>query len=114
MQLLVLILSKLEVLPSLLKRFLESSARGATVLDCQGIVKTMEQYDIEPPPIFGSLRQYFNPTGASNKLLLLILSDEQIPHFKSIIEEELGDIGSPNTGVLFTIPLTSVEGLANI
>lgn len=113
MQLLVLIFNKVELLPSLLAKLLNAGIYGTTVLDCEGAMRVLGQDTIEPPPIFGSLRQFLNSQHHAGKMVLSVLTDTQAPVAKKIINEVVGGIEKPDTGILFTVPLTSVEGLAD-
>ncbi|MEG1972119.1 MAG: hypothetical protein RR315_03095 [Oscillospiraceae bacterium] len=112
MQLLVLILSKVDSLPQMLSSFMGAGISGTTTIDCEGMLKVIGASDIEPPPIFGVLRQFLNPERPKGKLLLTVLSDEQVSTATKIIDDSLGGLEKPDTGILFTIPLDNVIGLS--
>ena len=112
MQLLVLILSKVDSMPEMLSSFMKENIGGTTIVDCEGMLKVIGAAHINPPPIFGSLRQYLNPERPKGKLLLTVLSDEQLPIAKKIIDQSVGGIDKPDTGIYFTISLDSVQGLS--
>ena len=109
MQLLVLILNKVECLSNLLSLFKENGIK-TTVLDCKGISETLASQSIEPPPIFGSLRNFINNNHDEGKLLMTILPEDEMKAAKALIEEALGSINH-ETGIVFTVSLSSVEGL---
>ena len=109
MQLLVLILNKTEYLAKLLSLFKENGIK-TTVIDCKGISETLASQSIDPPPIFGSLRHYINNDHEDGKLLMTILPTEEIKAAKALIKEVLGSINHEN-GIVFTVPLSSVDGL---
>ena len=111
MQLLVFIMRKIDNLPVVLSRYMDAGISGTTILDCEGALQVLGQNSVDQPPIFGSLRSYLNPSHESRKMLLTVLSDEQLPVAKQIIRDVV-DIDRPDTGIMFTLPLTSVEGLA--
>ena len=54
MQLMILILSKVDVLSTLLTRLIAAGISGTTVVDCEGAMRVLSQADIEPPPTFGA------------------------------------------------------------
>ena len=61
MQLLVMISNQTEKVPSVLSGFMEEGIRGASVIDCEGMLAALDRASIEPPSIFGSLRKFINP-----------------------------------------------------
>lgn len=112
MQLLSLILSKTECLSDILCSLMQAGIKGTTVLDCDGSLHLLSNAQEDAPPIFGSLRQYLNPKHEHAKLLLVVLSDNQVAQAKEIINKAVGGIEKPDTGIMFTIALSGVEGLA--
>ncbi|MCR5484247.1 MAG: hypothetical protein K6F09_01515 [Clostridiales bacterium] len=112
MQLLVLVLNRTEVMPEILSDFMNDGIKGSTVLDCDGSLNYLNNME-DAPPIFGSLRQFLNPGHSHAKLLLVVLSDDKVADAKKIIDRAVGGIDKPNTGIIFTVTLSSVEGLAH-
>ena len=111
-QLLILILSKVDSLPEMLSSFMNEGIRGTTIVDCEGMLKVINSSNINPPPIFGSLRQYLNPERPKGKLLFTVLPDDKINAAKEIIDKSVGGIDNPDTGICFTIPLENISGLS--
>ncbi len=111
LQLLVVILNKTECMPDILSRLMAEGIGGTTIVDCEGMLQVISKSQVEPPPIFGSLRQFLNPGRQAGKLLLTVLGDGQIAVAKKIIDEAVGGIEKPGTGIVFTLPITSAEGL---
>lgn len=113
MQLLILILHNTKYMDRILAKMLEAGIRGGSLLDCEGVLQAMSHTSVEPPPIFGSLRQYLNPErGEMNKVLLSALSNEQVETVRKIVNEVTGGLDKANTGILITVPVLTVEGLA--
>ena len=112
MELLIAILTKVECLSPILTRMVEAGVTGGTVLDSQGMMTVLGKDDVEPPPIFGSLRQFMNPERESSKTILVVLPHEQVKIARDIIDEEVGGLQNHNTAILFTLPLDYVEGTA--
>ncbi|OQC00839.1 MAG: hypothetical protein BWX78_00855 [Firmicutes bacterium ADurb.Bin099] len=111
MKLLVLILNKPEYLGKILHCLLERDICGATVLDSTGMIRVISEQSIEPPPIFGSLRQFLNPSGESSKTVLMVLPENKVEAAKSVIREVTGGFDKPNTGIMFTVPISCTEGV---
>ena len=111
MQLFVLILNKTECLPKLLGEFLSAGIKGATIYESMGEVQYIGHETVEPPPIFGSLRKFINPDHEQNKTVLVILRDEQVEAARAIVNKVTGGLDKPGTGIIFTVPVSFVEGI---
>ena len=111
MQLFVLILNTTECLPKLLGEFLSAGIKGATIYDSMGEVQYICHETVEPPPIFGSLRKFINPDHEQNKTVLVILRDEQVEAARAIVNKVTGGLDKPGTGIIFTVPVSFVEGI---
>ena len=111
MQLFVLILNKTECLPKLLGEFLSAGIKGATIYDSMGEVQYIGHETVEPPPIFGSLRKFINHDHEQNKTVLVILRDEQVEAARAIVNKVTGGLDKPGTGIIFTVPVSFVEGI---
>lgn len=108
----VLILREVDLLHDLLTAFTNAGVQGSTVLDCDGALQVLGQASDDAPPIFASLRKFMNPDQEHNKLVLTVLSEEQYPKARKAVADVVGDITAPGTGIIFTVPITNVEGLA--
>ena len=67
----------------------------------------------DAPPIFGSLRQFINPCRQTNKMIMIVLKDEDVPKAKEIIHSVAGDLRNPSSGILFTLPVMNWEGVSH-
>lgn len=112
MQLLCAIIQKVESVPQIVSKLMESGLGDPTVINCEGAMHLLESSNIEPPPLFGVLRHLYSPTPHRAKLMMLVLPDEKIQQAEDLIDEELGGIESPNTGIFFALPISHVKGLA--
>ena len=113
MQLLVHINNHVEIAAPLLKALMEAGVKGATVVDCKGMLTALNEASDDPPPIFGSLRQFINPEHESGKMFFMVLRDEDVPTVREVIHRVAGDLKLPNTGILFTVPVMNWEGVAH-
>lgn len=111
MQLLVFITKQSEIIDPILSDMLENHISGATVIDGKGMLKSLNEADIDPPPIFGSLRQFVNPGAETSTLLMIVLNQEKVTQVRNIIHLHAGSLNKPNTGILFEIPVANVEGI---
>lgn len=110
MQLLVLILKKLDQTNELIKALAESGVKGGTILEGTGMAESL--VNMEDLPVFGVLRRILSDEEReSSQVMLFVLKDEQIIATREVIKKVIGDLNMPNTGIMFSIPITYVEGL---
>lgn len=110
MQLLILILKRIELIEVLIKKLAESGVKGGTILEGTGMAK--ELTNMEDIPIFEMLRSLLAEEGKANsKVMLFVLKDEQVMAVRKAIKDVIGDLNAPNTGIMFSVPITYVEGL---
>ncbi|NLY43808.1 MAG: hypothetical protein GX066_07550 [Clostridiaceae bacterium] len=110
MQLLVLILKKIELVEELIKQLAESGVTGGTIIDGTGMASALA--NMEDLPMFGLLRNILaGDEKEACKVMLFVLKDEVAISTRAIIKRIVGDFSEPNTGIMFSIPITYVEGL---
>lgn len=110
MQLLILILKKVELMDDLIKQLAESGVKGGTILEAAGMAKAL--VNMEDLPIFGMLRHLLSDEDKTYcKVMMFVLKDEQVMATRETIKKVIGDLSVPNTGIMFSIPVTYVEGL---
>lgn len=110
MQLLVLILKKVELVDELIKKLAESGIPGGTILDGSGMANAL--VNMEDLPMFGMLRQLLKDEEKEIcKVMMFVLKDEQVMETRRVIKNVIGNMKEPNTGIMFAIPITYVEGL---
>lgn len=108
MKLLVLILNRIEHVTPVLKAWLAEGISGATILDSTGMGRTLS----ETVPIFGALKHLTNGDGPYNKTIISVMPDSLVPAAKAVVQKICGDLGQPGTGLMFTVPIDEVIGLA--
>ena len=112
MQLLLFITKKISCINPILTHLLRENISGATVINCEGMLKAINESSEDPPPIFGSLRHFINPGNESVKILMIIPRDEErLKRAREIIHQHAGSLDKPNTGILFELPVMNVEGI---
>ena len=109
MQALFLVLNKVECLEELLAKLAESGVRGGTVIESTGMARVLG--DSEDFDILGSLRAFLDPHRVESKTLFFVLRDEQIQKTRNVINEVVGGLDKPDTGIMFGVPLSFVEGV---
>lgn len=110
MQLLLIVLSKTELLETLLDKLMENGFSGATILSSTGMMRELAKYD-EDMPIFAPLRYMIDLDRKESKTIFMVLKEEKIIKAKEIIKSVTGDLSKPDTAILFTLPISSAEGI---
>lgn len=109
-QLLILVLNKVDVLDAILDRFMKIGISGATIIDTTGMGRTLAYND--NIPIFGGLYKFFEDCHPSNKTIFSVIrTEEMLQKAIKAIEDETGDLNDPGVGILFTLPIGYVKGL---
>lgn len=111
MQLLLVVLNQVEKLDALLDSFFEQGLGGATVLNSSGMAKILAK-NIEHYPILGSLRHVLKnqEERKDSRTVFMALPDEHVETAKSIVRTVVGDLTLPDTAIMITLPILSVEG----
>ncbi len=108
MQLVVIVLNKIEVLDKMLKEFGNANIPGATILDSKGMA--MELGEIDELRFLGSLRMMLNPAHHESRTIFLVVDEEKIPTISEILNNVTGGLEKPDTGVMFSLPVNYTEG----
>lgn len=111
MQLMIHITNHEDTVNPIMEKLMKEGFHGATILDCEGMLQAINEDSVDAPAIFGGLRKFVNPDRQTNKLILLVLKDEEVSRAIEIIHEISGNLKLPNTGILFTVPITRWEGV---
>lgn len=111
MQLLVFISSDADVVSQIICKAMDMGLSGFTTVDCEGAFQAISHSNIEPPPSFGSLRQFFNKGNQHGKIMISVMPEEKIAVAKELINDVTGGLDKSNTGVVFTVDLSSAEGM---
>ncbi len=109
MKLLFLILNKVDVLDELLEKLAESGIKGATIIGSKGMARALSDYS--DASFLGSLRAVLSPDREENKTILAVLPEDKVPTAVAVIEQTVGDLSLPDTGILFTVPVDFHKGV---
>ena len=110
MQLLLIVLNRVEKLDDLLDGLLKHGISGATIISSTGLMKELAK-NIEDYPAFGTLRYLIDFGREENKTIFIVLEEEQIETAKRVVREVIGDLFKPDTAIMFTLPVLSAEGI---
>lgn len=111
MQLLFLIIKRVELVDDIMCALANNGIKGGTVIDTMGMAKSISESN--SIPMIGVLRSILSgedPT-QKGKMIMIAVNDDQVETAKKAIIEITGDLDKPNAGVLFGVPITFVEGI---
>ncbi|MEG0276633.1 MAG: hypothetical protein RR630_06370 [Coprobacillus sp.] len=109
MQVIFVVLNKVECLEELLARLKKAGIGGGTIIDSTGMVKSLESSD--ESYILGSLRLFLDNSRPDSKTLFFIVNDEQVDLVRKTVDEVLEGIDNHDTGIMFGIPISFADGL---
>jgi len=108
-RLLVAVINDPEKIDEILSGFVELGIRGATVINSEGMGQILS-HDI---PIFAGLQTLLSGSRPQNRTILSVLREERVPEVVALLQEVTGNLDSPATGIVFTLPVDFVVGLAS-
>lgn len=109
MQLLIAVINDKERLDDILSGFLELGITGATIIDSEGMGHVLS-HDI---PIFAGLQTLISRSRPQNTTIFSVIdSDEKADGAIDLLRDICGDLEDPATGIVFTLPVNRVSGLA--
>ncbi len=111
MQVVFIVLNKVELLDPLLLAFSEAGITGATFVDGRGMAKELHEHN--EFHFLGSFRHMFNPSRKESKVIFTVVPDEKVAVVSRVTNEVLGGLNKPGTGILFAMPLSFAEGLSD-
>ena len=107
-RLLVAVINDPEKMDEILSGFLEVGITGATVISSEGMGQILS-HDI---PIFAGLQTLISGSRPQNRTILSVLQEEKVAEVIAILQDVMGNLESPATGIVFTLPVDQVVGLA--
>ena len=109
MQVIFLVLNKIECLEDLLARLKKAGVTGGTIIDSTGMVKSLEESD--DSYLLGSLRLFLENPHPDSKTIFFIVNNEQGELVRKTVSDALGGIDNHGTGIVFGIPISFADGL---
>lgn len=112
MNVLFIVLNKMEYLEDILDRFVDLGVKGATILDSQGMGSAITNSGQGSHPFFGQIRLFIDNAKPYNKTIFTVIEDEALLYQTvEAVKSILGDIMEPGVGMMFTIPVGNVYGM---
>ena len=108
MQLLVAVINQESRIDGVLAGFVELGITGATIVDSRGMGRVLRQ----ELPLFAGLESLGQTTRAHNQTILCVLDDAKVDAAIRMIQDVCGDLAMPGVGIVFTVPVGRVVGLA--
>ncbi|MBW4828165.1 MAG: hypothetical protein KZY61_02700 [Clostridiaceae bacterium] len=111
MEVLVIVLNKIDLLEDLMVEFKNNDIRGATIIDSMGMIRVLADEHPEDLPLFGSLKMMLNENRPFNKTIFTVLDSKKIPIAMDCVKKTVGDLNKNGVGIMFTIPVNITEGI---
>lgn len=108
MQLLIAVINHVEQVDDILAGFVELGITGATVVNSEGMGHVLS-HDV---PIFAGLRSLTARSRPSNQTLFSVVADDKVDAAIALMQEVCGNLETPGAGIVFTVPVSRVVGLA--
>ncbi len=110
MEILFIVINDETVLDELIEEFESRGFRGGTLLESQGMAHS---YLTHSGGEIGHsyLKNLFNNERPFNKTLFMIVEKDRVEDAKKCVREVSGGLNKENVGIMFTFPISSVEGL---
>ena len=106
-QLLIAVLNREEKLEEVLSGFLELGVTGATILQSEGMGRLLQS----EVPIFAGLDTFVGSRPRNVTLFSVIDGDAKVEGAIRLLQE-ICDVGKPGCGIVVTVPVGRVVGLA--
>lgn len=108
MQVMFYVLNYPEKLDKFVKELHKNNIKGATIFNSTGMGRQLAGK--EDIPWIGSLKAILDTPRSESRVIMLALPDEQVETVYTIIENLAGDLSQPNSGIAFTMPISSIKG----
>lgn len=107
-RLLVAVINDPEKLDEILSGFVELGITGATIINSEGMGRLLS-HDI---PIFAGLQTLISGSRPQNRTILSVVPEKKVASAIDLLQEVSGNLEAPATGIVFTIAIDRVVGLA--
>ncbi|MBV1756611.1 MAG: hypothetical protein KMY55_02085 [Dethiosulfatibacter sp.] len=108
MHLLIAIINNPEHVTDILDEFYKADVKGATVMDSMGMAHIMASY----VPFFARFAEFGDNPTQNKTIFAIIHSKENLKSAIDAIEHVVGDLDSPDTGIVMTLPIDFCKGLS--
>ena len=110
MYLLVNILEQTEYLSDILEGFAKIGIKGSTVIDSTGMGRVLMETKASSQ-VSEQINKVITDLESSNKTILTVIREKDLlEQAIEVVKGFCGDLCEPGKGILFTLPLETVEG----
>lgn len=111
MQLLFLVIKRVELVDEIMHALASAGIRGGTCIDSMGMAKSIS--DMDNLPMIGVLRALLSgeDPDQKGKTIFVAVHEDQVQVARNAIVSVTGDLTQPNAGVLFGVPITFADGV---
>jgi nitrogen regulatory protein PII len=110
METVILILNDVDLLNEVLRAWEEVGIRGVTVLRSTGLGRIGTALYRDDAPLFPSLRELLEHEEMHHFTLMSVVDSRLVDAIIAVTERITGPLAHPNTGMLFTLPVSRVVG----
>jgi nitrogen regulatory protein PII len=108
MKLLVFVLNNEEYLEEVLEAYIEAGVTGSTILDSEGMGRFLT-YEV---PLFAGFKEFMKGNKPYNKTIISVIrNDRTVEKVKKLLDDIVGGLDNPGTGIMFTVPVDWASGL---
>lgn len=112
MNVLIVVLNRIEYLDDILDGFIDVGVSGATIIDSQGMGSAITNGGMGHEPFFGAIRSFLDNSRPYNKTIFTVIEDEEVlDKAIKMVKDILGDMEKPGVGMMFTMPVGQVHGI---
>ncbi len=112
MELVIAVIENPDYVRPIITKFYEGGIPGATVIDGRGMGHMMA----DKTSIFSRFSDLTGGDGAinHNNIIFTVVEDEKVDKAFEIIEEEIGNLEEPDTGLVLSVPVNKISGFGTL
>lgn len=105
----IIVLNQIDLLDDLLLSFNDNVRQAATVIDSVGMAQHLSMLD--ETRIFSTIKPLIISNHTENKTIYSVIPEEDLDLARQTVRDVLKDIGEPDTGIMFALPVLFQEGI---
>ena len=109
-RLVFIVLNKVEKFEKLVIALNDAGFHG-TSINTVGLAQELAKN--EDSHIIASLRAFMTAGRTENKTIFTVIPSSRLCDLKKVVQNVIGDINDPNTGIMFSVPVDFAEGLCS-
>ena len=111
MQLLFLVIKRVELVDEIMIALAQAGVRGGTSIDSVGMAKSISGAgNLAAIGLLNTILKGTDPA-QKGKTVFVAVDDSLVETAIAAIKSVTGDLSKPNVGVLFTVPISYAEGI---